>query len=87
MAGPGGTLDVWETTYLHVLAGQDPVFDWFSGTGARPMLQALPGDARDGAAAARAVRRRAQGGPAVGVPRAGHGTVLPFRRVFVVAQK
>ena len=26
----------------HVLAGEDAVFDWMSGTGARPVLQALP---------------------------------------------
>ena len=25
--------DAWETTYLHVLTGPDPVFRWISGTG------------------------------------------------------
>src|SRR5690606_34606066 len=39
-AGP--EVDAWETTYLHVLEGPDPVFTWVSGTGARPTLQALP---------------------------------------------
>ena len=37
---------MWETTYLHVLRGPDPVFTWVSGTGARPTLQALPDDLR-----------------------------------------
>ena len=89
VAPTGGTVDVWETTYLHVLAGEDPVFGWFSGTGARPMLQALPDAAAPGgsvsprqqfAAELRAALRSAY-------PARGHGTVLPFRRVFVVVQK
>ena len=42
----GCAVDAWETTYLHVLTGQDPVFTWVSGTGARPTLQALPDDLR-----------------------------------------
>ena len=42
LAGLGCEVDAWETTYLHVLTGEDPVFTWVSGTGARPTLQALP---------------------------------------------
>ena len=38
----GLVVDAWETTYLHVLRGEDPVFAWISGTGARPVLAALP---------------------------------------------
>ncbi|MBA3310459.1 MAG: methyltransferase domain-containing protein, partial [Nocardioidaceae bacterium] len=37
----GCSVEAWETTYLHVLTGPDPVFGWISGTGARPVLQAL----------------------------------------------
>ena len=44
--GLGCEVDAWETTYLHVLHGEDPVFTWVSGTGARPTLQALPDDLR-----------------------------------------
>ena len=78
----GCDVDAWETTYLHVLTGEDPVFDWVSGTGARPTLQALPDDLR-----ARfedefkALLREAY--PADGAGR----VVLPFRRIFVVARK
>ncbi len=38
-------VDIWTTTYLHVLRGEDPVVDWMSGTGLRPYLQALPDSA------------------------------------------
>ena len=38
----GLAADVWETTYLHVLAGPDPVLEWLRGTGLRPIHAALP---------------------------------------------
>ena len=76
----GLRVDAWETTYLHLLGGADPVFTWISGTGARPVLQALPGDLRaDFETEYKALLARAY-------PPGPHGTVLPFRRVFVVAQ-
>ena len=80
LAGLGCTVDAWETTYLHVLRGEDPVFTWVSGTGARPTLQALPGDLRE--RFGDEFRRRLR----EAYPSRPFGTVLPFRRVFVVAQ-
>jgi trans-aconitate 2-methyltransferase len=76
----GCEVDAWETTYLHVLTGEDPVFTWVSGTGARPTLQALPDELRgDFESELKARLRKAYpAGPA--------GVVLPFRRVFVVAR-
>ena len=74
-------VDAWETTYLHVLHGEDPVFTWVSGTGARPTLQALPDGLREVFEAdLRALLRSAY-------PPGPHGTVLPFRRVFAVARR
>lgn len=84
LAGLGCAVDAWETVYLHVLRGEDPVFTWVSGTGARPTLQAL--EAADPLLRQRFEEefrhrlRRAY-------PDSGHGVVLPFRRVFVVAHK
>ncbi len=76
----GCTVDAWETTYLHVLHGEDPVFTWISGTSARPTLQALPADLRPGFEGE--LRRRLR----EAYPDDGHGVVMQFRRVFVVAQ-
>ena len=77
----GCRVDVWETTYLHVLTGPDPVFTWLSGTGARPVLQALTEQQRAVFAAEyRALLSQAY-------PARRYGTVLPFRRIFVVAQR
>jgi len=76
----GCTVDPWETTYLHVLHGPDPVFTWVSGTGARPTLQALPDNLRPGFEAE--FRRRLR----EAYPERDGRVVLPFRRIFVVAQ-
>lgn len=76
----GCEVDAWETTYLHVLDGEDPVFTWISGTAARPMVQGLPEDLRGDfeTELKRRLREAYPVGPA--------GVVLPFRRVFVVAR-
>jgi len=76
----GCDVDAWETTYLHVLTGADPVFTWVSGTRARPTLQALPDDLRSEFEREFKARLRAA------YPARDGRVVLPFRRVFVVAQ-
>ncbi|HLL68621.1 MAG TPA: methyltransferase domain-containing protein [Micromonosporaceae bacterium] len=77
------TVDAWETTYHHVLAGPDAVLEWSSGTGLRPYLDALSGDeaALNEFRAAVAVRLRET------YPPRPYGTVLPFHRIFVVASR
>ncbi len=81
LAGMGCAVDAWETTYLHVLTGPDPVTQWYRGTGLRPVLSALaPDQAEEFLAAYRALVQQAY-------PARPYGTVLPFRRVFVVAQR
>ncbi len=82
LLGLGCEADVWETTYLHVLTGPDPVFEWVSGTGARPTLQALPDDLRlDFEAEFRELLREAY------PPDEAGRVLLPFRRIFAVARK
>lgn len=80
LTGLGCEVDAWETTYLHVLGGEDPVFTWVSGTGARPTLQALPEDLRAGFERELRARLRAA------YPERHGRVVLPFRRVFVVGR-
>jgi trans-aconitate 2-methyltransferase len=56
------------------------VVEWYRGTGLRPVLAALdPGQAERFVAE---YRQRVS----AAYPAAPYGTVLPFRRVFVVAQ-
>lgn len=78
---PGWTVDAWETTYLQVLPGDDPVLEWVKGTALRPVLSALgPEETEEFLAAYREMLRQAY-------PRAPYGTVFPFRRVFAVARR
>lgn len=78
----GCEVDVWETTYLHVLTGEDPVFAWVTGTGARATIQALPAALRAGFEAEFRARL-ADAYP----PDEERRVVLPFRRIFAVARK
>jgi trans-aconitate 2-methyltransferase len=76
-----GGLDQWETEYLHVLQGKDPVLEWVRGTALRPVLDALDEAERDDFLAVYAENlRRAY-------PRRADGqTLFPFRRLFLVAR-
>jgi trans-aconitate 2-methyltransferase len=81
LATHGLAVDAWETTYLHVLHGPDPVTQWYKGTGLRPVLAVLTPDQAAEFVAEYSERMRAA------YPSRPYGTVLPFRRVFVVAHK
>jgi trans-aconitate 2-methyltransferase len=81
LLGLGCRVDAWETTYVHVLQGPDPVLDWTRGTALRPVLAQLP--APDAAAF------EADYGAALrsAYPAEPYGTLVPFRRVFFVSQR
>lgn len=81
LASPGRSVDAWQTTYLHVLPGEDPVLEWVRGTGLRPVLGALSSEeAAEFEATYRAELRSAY-------PQTDFGTVFAFRRTFVVVHK
>jgi trans-aconitate 2-methyltransferase len=81
LARAGCEVDAWETTYSHVLPGADPVLEWYKGTGLRPVLAALDPE-RAGEFLAEYGARTREAYPATP-----YGTVLPFRRIFVVAAR
>jgi trans-aconitate 2-methyltransferase len=74
------SLDIWETTYLHPLTGEDAVVEWAAGSSLRPFLEPLD-PAQQAAfrhAYAEALRPH--------YPRRADGTtLLPFRRLFMIA--
>ncbi len=83
LTGHGCEVDAWETTYVQLLAGEDPVLSWTKGTALRPVLTALADDpaARDEFVSQyRDLLRKAY-------PSTPQGTVFPFRRIFAVATK
>lgn len=77
-----GGLDIWETEYLHVLEGKDPVLEWVRGSALRPVVAALEPELAQEFEARYAARLRAA------YPRRSDGrTLLPFRRIFMVARR
>ncbi len=75
----GCATDAWETTYIHLLRGEDPVLDWVRGTALRPVLTALDGDPE--------AREHFVADYRAAYPAGPHGTPFPFRRVFAAASK
>jgi trans-aconitate 2-methyltransferase len=73
-------LDIWETEYLQVLTGDDPVLEWVKGTGLRPFLNGL-GDDERAIFLEEYARRLREAYPV----RADGRTLYPFRRLFIVA--
>lgn len=80
LAAGSARLDIWTTEYLQVLEGEDPVLEWVSGTGLRPILNGLadPDLTRFLDAYRQALRDT--------YPRRPDGnTLYPFSRLFIVA--
>lgn len=77
----GCRVDVWRTTYYHVLAGgAAAVVEWFKGSGLRPFLAPLDTDQRHEFL----LRYQTEVGKAY--PAHADGSVLlPFPRLFIVA--
>ncbi|MBC7905956.1 MAG: methyltransferase domain-containing protein, partial [Rhodospirillaceae bacterium] len=75
------SLDLWETEYLHVLDGDNPVVKWTLGTAMRPLVDALEEPER-GEFLAEYSRRIAESYP----QRPDGKTLFPFRRLFLVAR-
>jgi trans-aconitate 2-methyltransferase len=82
LAPQAATLDIWESEYLHVLEGKDPVLDWTRATALRPVIAAL--DPAEQAAFEEDYARRLR----AAYPRRPDGrTLFPFRRLFIVATR
>jgi trans-aconitate 2-methyltransferase len=81
LAQSGYQVDAWETSYLHILPGQDAILEWTKGTTLRPVLAALDAEQAAIFLAEYGARLR------VAYPRHPFGTLFPFRRVFTVVHR
>lgn len=81
LAPHSDSVDIWETTYMQTLEGDNPVAEWTKGTWLKPFLDALeePERSRFEAEYRRLILVAYPPGPA-------GKTLLPFRRIFVVAR-
>lgn len=73
---PDREVAAWETTYMHVVDRASGTFDWVSGTGARPFVEALPERLR------RSFVDEYTSRLLEALPAEEWGTLLPHKRVF-----
>jgi trans-aconitate 2-methyltransferase len=81
LARLGCEVDTWETTYVHVLHGDNPVLEWVKGTALRPILSALSASAGQEFCSELSELLLASYGKHT------WGTPFPFKRIFAVAHK
>jgi trans-aconitate 2-methyltransferase len=82
LAPQAASLDIWESEYLQVLSGEDPVKEWTKGTWLMPFLDRL--DPAERAAFEAEYAQRLRGA----YPRLADGsTLFPFRRLFIVLRR
>lgn len=75
-------LDIWSTTYMQELSGDDAVLNWIASTALKPLIEALPAGQEQPFRDALAAKLRAA------YPKRADGvTLFPFRRLFIVALK
>jgi trans-aconitate 2-methyltransferase len=75
-------LDIWRTTYLHALKGENAVTEWAAGSSLKPFLDRLSEDRRA------AFRQAYSDAAERHYPQCADGTtLLPFHRLFIVARK
>ncbi len=82
LKGRAARLEIWETEYLQVLTGENPVAEYTKGTWLKQFLDRLQGPSKS-AFEADYRRRVAAWYP----PEADGRTLFPFRRLFIVAQR
>jgi trans-aconitate 2-methyltransferase len=80
LLGLGFTVNAWETAYIHVMTGENPVLEWLKGTALRPLLERLGREA-DGFLSALGSRLK------TAYPAKGNVTLFPFPRLFFVATR
>lgn len=77
----GCSVDVWESTYIHELTGENPVLNWITGTALTPVRDRLTEEQWQ--------RFRAELAPMLDTAypvRPDGRTFFPFRRIFIVAR-
>ena len=80
LEGRSATLDIWETTYQHVLEGADPVLEWTKGSALLPVRERLDDRDFEAFTASYAAKLRT-----AYPPQPDGKTLFAFKRLFMVA--
>lgn len=76
-------LDIWETSYLHVLPGPAAIVEWYKGSGLRPFLDGLAEEAER----QRFLDEYLEAVTAAYPARRDGRVLFPFQRLFVIAYR
>lgn len=77
----GFQVEAWETTYMHLLPGDNPVLEWMKGTALRPLLDCLTPKEKE-------EFLKDVGAELPGTyPAIGGLTLFPFPRLFFIASR
>jgi len=82
LAPASRNVELWQTIYVHPLAGPDAIVDWFVGSALRPFLEELRGTERD--AFLTQYKRELE---AAYAPQRDGKVLLLYPRLFFVAQR
>ena len=75
-------INIWETTYFHILTGENPVVNWTKGSILRPILNVLDGKEKE------EFLKLYTNKINLAYPKLTNGkTLLPYKRLFLVVQK
>lgn len=83
LAAEASDVDIWETEYLQVLSGKNPVKEWTKGTWLKQFLDALDSPEERLAFEDDYAQRIERAYP----PQPDGKTLFPFRRLFIVVRK
>ncbi|MBN2200898.1 trans-aconitate 2-methyltransferase, partial [bacterium] len=78
-----GRVDIWETTYFHVMESMRDLVEWYASTGLRPYLDRLAGDSERETFIKQILDECASGYP---LRRDGR-VLFPFKRLFFIATR
>jgi trans-aconitate 2-methyltransferase len=77
----GFQVNAWQTTYMHVLTGENPVLDWLKGTALQALLERLEPSLAEAFLADVGARFK------TAYPPVNRTTLFPFPRLFFVASR
>ena len=83
LAPHAARVDIWETEYLHVMPVAEALVEWYKGSGMRPFLDLLGGDAEHAEFTKEYLERIRVAYP----PRPDGRVLFPVRRLFFVAYR
>jgi len=83
LAPHAARLDIWETTYLHIMSAAEDILEWYKGSGLRPYLEAIDSEPER----QRFMKEWLEAIRPVYPPQPDGRVLFPFRRFFLIAYR